>query len=89
MVTAHVVTKDADVMPARSSDRVPSVGVAFELPHIFGMDPAVVLDSDTPPPVGEVEARDRASAVVAKHPVDLGFGQRRANDEQAQVRLLR
>lgn len=86
-VAAHVVTQDADELPALGADRVPAVGVLRELARIFRVYTPVVLDADTPTPIREVEFGDMPTVRVMERPVDVGFREAASLEQQPQPRL--
>ena len=81
--------QDAHVLPTLLPDIVPAVGILRELAPVGLVYTAVVLGTDAPPGVGEIEFGHRLPVGVTQNPIDLGLGQARTRQRQAQPCLAR
>lgn len=88
-VAAEVMIENTHVLPTRRTDPIPAVGVFLELGGVLGMHASVILDSDAPADVREVDLRDEVSPSRTKNPVDLGLGEREPAEHQTEQALAR
>lgn len=87
-IVLEVMREHPDQEPALVGDLGPAVGVAAELRRLRVVA-SVVLDSDSVPRVGQVEAGHKPRCRSEQVPIDLRFGQSAVEEEQSQLRLLR
>lgn len=86
---AHVMVEDPHETPPLLRDGVPPVGIEFELSCALGVLTSVVLDSDFPASKCHVEACDKCPAIVEEVLVQVGFGQARPQEHEAQCGFTR
>lgn len=86
-VPLEVVAQHAHESPALIADRTPPVSIALKLRSALGVLAPVILGSDTPTSIGQIQSRHEPVAVVGECPPRQRFGQAGSDEKKPEPGL--